>query len=212
MGVNIPNQTVRNRLRAGNLRSRRPAVRTTLTQRHRRARCDWCHQHIQWTRQQWSRVLFSDESQFNLHFNDSRTRVYRSQGERFSDATVSKYDRFGGGLVVVWAGVTMNQRTWFCIVDGNLNAQRSVNDILQPVVVPFLGRMNQGAVLQDDNALPHRGPVVNEFIRQFNIRRLDWPANSPDLNLMEHFGDELGRRVYRHDPPQTLVQLRQLLK
>ena len=151
------------------------------------------------------------KSRFNLHFNDGRTRVYRRQGERFSDTTVSEYDRFDGGLVVVWAGVTMNQRPRFCIVDGDLNAQRSVDDILQPVVVPFLGRMNQGAVLQDDNALPHRGRVVNEFIRQFNIRRLGWLANSPDLNPMEHIGDELGRRVYRHNPPQTLVQLRQRL-
>ena len=45
-GVNISDQTVRNRLRAGKLKSRRPAVRTTLTQCHRRARRDWCHQHI----------------------------------------------------------------------------------------------------------------------------------------------------------------------
>ena len=211
MGVNISDQTVRNRLRAGNLRSRRPTVRTTLTQCHRRARRDRCHQHIQWTRQQWSRVLFSSESGFNLHFNDGRTRVYRRQEERFSDATVSEYERFGGGLVVVWAGVTMNQRTRLFIVDGNLNAQRSVDNILQPVVVPFHGRMNQGAVLQDDNAQPHRGRIVNEFVQQFNIRRLDWPANSPYLNPIEHIWDDLGRRVYRHNPPKTLVQLRQRL-
>ena len=112
---------------------------------------------------------------------------------------------------MVWAGVTMNQRTRLCIVDGNLNDQRSFDEILQPVVVPFLGRMNQGAVLQDDKALPHCGSVVNEFVRQFNIPILDWPANSPYLNPIKHIGDELGRRVYRHNPPQTLVQLRQRL-
>ena len=122
-------------------------VRTTLTQRHRQARRDWCHEHIQLTRRQWSRILFSDKSRFNLHFNDGRTRVYRHQGERFSDATVSEYDRFGGGLVMVWAGVTMTQKTRLSIVEGNLNAQQYVDEILQPVVVPFLVRMNEGAVL-----------------------------------------------------------------
>ena len=137
--------------------------------------------------------------------------MYRRQRERFSAVIVSEYDRFGGGLVMVWADVTMNQRTRLFIVDGNINAQRYVEEILQPVVVPFLGRMNRGAVLQDDNARPHRGRVVNEFIRQFNIRRLDWPANSPDLNPNEYIWDELGGRVYRHNPPQALVQLRQRL-
>ena len=137
--------------------------------------------------------------------------MYRRQEERFSDATVSEYDRFGGGLVVVWAGVTMTRRTPLCIVDGNRNAQWSVDDILQPVVVLFHGRINQGAVLHDDNAQPHHGRFVNEFVRKFNIRRLDWPANSPYLNPIEYIWNELGRRVYRHNPPQTLVQLRQRL-
>ena len=55
---------------------------------------------------------------------------------------------------MVWAGVTMNRRTRLCIVDGNINAQRYVDKILQPVVVLSLGRMNQGAILQDEKADP----------------------------------------------------------
>ena len=52
---------------------------------------------------------------------------------------------------MVWAGVTMNQRTLLCIVDGNLNAHLYIDEIPRPVFVPFLGRMNERAILQDDN-------------------------------------------------------------
>ena len=75
-GVNESDQTIQNRLRADNLRSSRPAVCTPLSQYHRRAHRDWCQRHVLWTRQQWSQVVFSDESQFDLHFHDGRIRVY----------------------------------------------------------------------------------------------------------------------------------------
>ena len=72
---------------------------------------------------------------------------------------VSEHYRYGGGPVMVWAGVTVTLKTQLCIIDGNLNAQRYVNEILQPVVVPFLGQMQQGAIFQDDNA----DPIVAEL-------------------------------------------------
>ena len=57
-----------------------------------------------------------------------------------------------------------------------------MNEILRPIVVPFLGQMQRGAIFQDDNARHHRARVVNDFIRQQNIQRMDWPANYPDLS------------------------------
>ena len=96
--------------------------------------------------------------------------------------------------------MTVTLKTQLCIIDDNLNAQRYVNEILQPVVVPFLGQMQQGAIFQDDNARPHRGRVI----MQQKIQRFEWPANSPDLNPIERIWDELGRRVYLLNPSHTL--------
>src|ERR1700729_1374980 len=93
--VNLSDQTIRNRLHEANLHSRRPAVRPRLTVVHRAARLAWSRRHLAWTRQQWSRVLFTDESRFTMSFNDGRIHVWRRPTERFQDATVREHDRYG---------------------------------------------------------------------------------------------------------------------
>ena len=91
-GVTVSDQTFQNRLHAAGLRARRPVVRIPLKQRHRIHRLDWCRRHLRWNGLQWSRVAFSDESRFNLYFNDGRMRVYRRRGDRYSDVNVKEHD------------------------------------------------------------------------------------------------------------------------
>ena len=88
-----------------------------------------------------------------------------------------------------WAGISVNLRTKLYIVNGNFNSQRYINEILRPLVLPFLQQIGPNAVFQDDNAWSHRGRIVNDFVRTNNINRMDWPANSPDLNPIEHKGN-----------------------
>ena len=74
----ISKQTVLRRLRQARqpIRSRRPYVGQVLTVRHRAARLQWAQRHFLWGRQQCARVLFSDQSRFNLSHHDGRIRVF----------------------------------------------------------------------------------------------------------------------------------------
>ena len=92
-----PPEIIRNRLHSRKLRPRRHVVRIPLTRHHRRLGLDWCRRHLPWTARQWSTVCFSDESRFNVRFNDGRILVYRRPGEPYTDATIREH-YFGGGL------------------------------------------------------------------------------------------------------------------
>jgi hypothetical protein len=54
--------------------------------------------------------------------------------------------------------------------------------------------------------------VSMDFLNDNHIRTLPWPALSPDLKLIKHLWDELGRRVRNGlNPPETLDELRRPL-
>lgn len=207
---NISPRTVRNRLRERNIRPRRPAIRPVLQRRHRVARLAWCRAHLRFTRRDWARILFSDESRFHLDSSDGRSRVYRRVGERYQDNCVVERRLFGGDSIMVWGGITGNARTPLVVINGNLTGARYRDEILQAHVVPFVRQ--HAVTLQHDNARPHVARVVTDFLTQQNVNVLPWPAVSPDLSPIEHAWDEMERRLRQlPNQPVTLAELSRAL-
>ena len=60
--------------------------------------------------------------------------------------------------------------------------------ILQPIVVPYKQEFGDNFVFQDDNARSHRSLLINAFIHQAQINRMEWPAVSPDMNPLNKSG------------------------
>ena len=136
----ISAKTVRRRLATNQMFARRPYKGPILTGRHRRNRLAWANNHVGWSGQQWREVLFTDESKFNLSFSDGNTRTYRRRGERFAQRCVLEHNRWGGGGIMVWAGISADQKTALHVVRGRLNTIAYRDTILQPHVLPLMAQ------------------------------------------------------------------------
>uniref|UniRef100_A0AAZ3PI57 Transposase Tc1-like domain-containing protein n=1 Tax=Oncorhynchus tshawytscha TaxID=74940 RepID=A0AAZ3PI57_ONCTS len=161
----ISAQTVRNRLREVGLRDCRPVVRQFLTRHHRQQRRLWAQTLRRWTRQDWQKVLFTDESRFCLTMGDGRICVYRRRNERYAEACTLEQDRFGGGgSVMVWGGVSQHHRTELVVIAVNLNT--ALQGRHPP---PSCGTLHPDMTLQHDNATSHTAHSVGDFLQDRNV-------------------------------------------
>ncbi|GFW00426.1 transposable element Tcb1 transposase [Trichonephila clavipes] len=184
-----------------------------LTSRHHRFRREWATEHVNWRRNEWSNVLFFNESRFSVHPNNRRIFIWRERGSRNTFAFVHERVRFGSGGVLVYGGISIDGRTGLYIIrDGPLTARRYRDEILRPIVPLYAAAIGDDFILMDDNCRSHRANLVEDFLFEEGIVRMEWPACSPYMNPIDHVWNALGRRVAGRQPhPQTLQELEKAL-
>ncbi|UYV76601.1 hypothetical protein LAZ67_14001425, partial [Cordylochernes scorpioides] len=207
-GTQVSKMTVNRRLRARNLRDRRLLRCLLLTPVHRQVRLQWCRERSTWNCADWGRIVFCDESRFLLCPDDLRKRVWRRPGQRVDPGLTVEHHTGPQQGVMVWGAISFDRRTPLVVIPVTLTAQRYVDDILRPVLLPFLSH-HPGLTLQQDNARPHRHVLLwivfnlaelfrgqQVFDRLPNVAAID----SADSESME----DLIRRIVREEVHRAL--------
>ena len=93
-------------------------------------------------------------------------------------------------------GIGYNVRSRLVHIEGNLNSDSYIWEVVEPKVLPHL-RHIPGAVFQQDNTPAHVSQTAQAFFSAQQVTLLPWPAYSPDTSLIEHVLDFIGLRIAR---------------
>ncbi|GFX80993.1 transposable element Tcb2 transposase [Trichonephila clavipes] len=175
------------RLNHAGLYARRPAVSIPLTSAHKRSRLNWSLKHEHWSVTERANVMFSDKSRFSLISDSRRVTIWRERGTCFELRNITERHHFPSRGVMVWAGIMMDGHTDLHFFDtGSVTGQRYRDEVFEPYVRLFRGAVGYDFILMDDNAPYHQAVLIDDFLETENIQHMSWPANSPDLNPIEH--------------------------
>ena len=170
---------MRRRLDKAGLYGRVARKKPLVTDRHKKVRLAWAKERKNWTTEDWNRVVWSDESKFDLFGSDGRVYIRRRKGEEFLPQCVHQTVKFGGGSVMMLGCISCDGVGRLAKVDGRMNAKGYIS-LLRKELLPFMTSLGPEFVFMDDNAPCHRARAVVQWMTQKKLKRLEsWPPQSP---------------------------------
>ena len=133
----------------------------------------------------------------------------RRRGERYKSDCVLPTVKHGAGSLQVWGSITYSVVGHLYKITDNLTAPKYKLSIHHAVPV---GKSLIGAnfVFQHDNDLKHTARMIKRYLenkkRDGSLTALNWPAQSPDMNIIEQVWTYMEKEKVKRAP----VNLQQL--
>jgi hypothetical protein len=127
-------------------------------------RLRFAKKHVKWSKKKWKKVLFTDESKFELFGNNRQTFVRRMKNERFIKEYITPTMKHGGGSVMVWGGICANGVTQLKIIEGIMEKTVYHTILVRRALPEGKKLIGKGFIFQEDNDPKHSSNLCRNYL------------------------------------------------
>lgn len=185
LDINASTRTVRKILFLGGRRAMRPRKKQLLTNIMKKKRVLWAKNYKNWNVEDWSKVLFTDESHFVVQ-GQQCSFVRKGINSPLKEAHINQSVKHPV-KVMFWGCFSAKGTGRLHICEGMMNSRQYMTVIDRRIAYQLQEHFPDGnGILQHDLAPCHNSRVVANHLRQRGITVMPWPGNSPDIAPIEN--------------------------
>lgn len=178
---------------------KKPSLKVEVSPINKGKRLKYCFKHQNFN---FQRVLFSDESIFQLNANNAKR--FHLKGQKPPRKT-----KFNPNTkIMVWGGISYQGKTTLKVISGTLKSDGYLT-ILKEKRKQMLDLFKRRKIwfFQQDGAPCHRPKKIKNYIKRWITKRiLPHPPQSPDLNPIELIWAQM-KRMVEDKRPQSKADL-----
>lgn len=210
LNKNVSEWTARRALHRIGLLSAVKKKKPALSAKNVKARLAFCKKHVNWSVEDWRRVIWSDEVKINRFQSDGISYYWRRPKETIQRHHVKQTVKHGGGSLMVWGCFTWHNIGPIVKISGIMKKEDYL-DILKSNLPDFVQSSpysEEQVIFQQDGDPKHTAKIVKEWFSQQTFKLMEWPAQSPDLNPIENLWSILKKRLGKYKrAPENMDEL-----
>lgn len=196
--------TVRRILCNIGMRARVRPIKWRIKPQNKIERVKWAKKFQSWTTEDWNKVIFTDEC---LVKGGTARTFYRIQKEEYvSNIKLLEKDPKGVSIMVC-AALSINGIIAIKFIEGVLDSNSYKSLIEEKLSEYFEEFQNGECFFQQDSASIHTSGIMKEFFNKQGFQPLEWPPQSPNVNLIENVWSVLKSNIaVNYDDVRTLKE------